>query len=72
MATEELFAQDMALATRYIRPTEAPAPTLAELAVSLIAEMTAPDVRYRVVARRHLLAEARTYCAAASRPHEQR
>ncbi|MBF6338515.1 TetR family transcriptional regulator [Nocardia abscessus] len=60
MASDELFAQDMAVAARHFHTPAASTPTLADLAVNFVLEMTGPHARYRVLARHHLLAEART------------
>lgn len=58
MAADELFAQDMRIAARHFWEPHPRA--LFTVAVAVIGEMTAPEARYRVVARHHLLAEART------------
>ncbi|UGT59235.1 TetR/AcrR family transcriptional regulator [Nocardia asteroides] len=58
MAADELFAQDMRIAARHFWEPHPRA--LFAVAVAVITEMTAPEARYRVVARHHLLAEART------------
>ncbi|WP_157103603.1 TetR/AcrR family transcriptional regulator [Nocardia harenae] len=58
MAADELFAQDMQIAARHFWEPHPRA--LFTVAVAVITEMTAPAARYRVVARHHLLAEART------------
>ncbi|WP_063049132.1 TetR/AcrR family transcriptional regulator [Nocardia arthritidis] len=59
MASEELFAQDMAVAARHFDTPDSPAPSLSDIAVKFILDMTAPHARHRVLARHHLLAEAR-------------
>lgn len=65
MATEELFAHDIRLATRTFQPSEPgpdavdPVTELTEVAMHFVTESTAPQTRFRVFARHHLLAEAR-------------
>ncbi|MEU6559744.1 TetR/AcrR family transcriptional regulator [Nocardia nova] len=56
MALDELFAQDMAVAARHFHPGS---PTLADIATDFVLELSGPQARFRVVARHHLLAEAR-------------
>jgi AcrR family transcriptional regulator len=59
MASDELFTQDMAVAARHFDTPDSPAPSLSDIAVNFVLEMTAPHARHRVLARHHLLAEAR-------------
>ncbi|MFC8047024.1 TetR/AcrR family transcriptional regulator [Nocardia sp. NPDC057353] len=58
MVADELFAEDMQIAARHFWEPHPRA--LLTVAVAVISEMTAPEARYRVLARHHLLAEART------------
>lgn len=69
MALDELFAQDMAVAARHFHPA---APTLADIATDFVLELSHPDARFRVVARHHLLAEARADPALRGRFDTQR
>ncbi|MFE7741530.1 TetR/AcrR family transcriptional regulator [Nocardia sp. NPDC057455] len=60
MACDELFARDMAVAARHFDTPESPSQSLAGIAGDFVLEMTAPHARHRVLARHHLLAEARS------------